>query len=46
VVATLDKADPQVLADGLPQLSKDSIEAESAHDRRQLAQWGSSRLKP
>jgi hypothetical protein len=46
VVATLDKADPQALADCLRQLPKDSIEAESAHDRRQLEQWGSSRLKP
>jgi hypothetical protein len=38
--------DPQALADCLRQLPKDSIEAESAHDRRQLEQWGSSRLKP
>lgn len=38
--------DPQALADCLRQLPKDSIEAESHHDRRQLEQWGSSRLKP
>ena len=38
--------DPQALADCLRQLPKDAIEAESAHDRRQLEPWGSSRLKP
>jgi hypothetical protein len=38
--------DPQALADCLRQLPKDSIEAESAHDRRLMEQWGSSRLKP
>jgi hypothetical protein len=38
--------DPQALADCLRQLPKDSIEAESAHDRRLMEQWGSGRLKP
>jgi hypothetical protein len=37
--------DPQALADCLRQLPKDSIEAESAHDRRLMEQWGSSQLK-
>jgi hypothetical protein len=36
--------DPQALAECLKQLPEDSIEAESGHDRRQLEQWGSSRL--
>jgi hypothetical protein len=38
--------DPQALADCLRQLPKDSIEAESAHDRRLMEQWGSGQLKP
>jgi hypothetical protein len=37
--------DPQALADCLRQLPKDSIEAESAHDRRLMEQWGSGQLK-
>lgn len=36
--------DPQALAECLKSLPEDSIEAESAHDRRQLEQWGSGRL--
>jgi hypothetical protein len=38
------KPDPQALAECLKQLPQDSIEAESAHDQRQLDQWGSSKL--
>jgi hypothetical protein len=37
--------DPQALADCLRQLPKDSIEAESAHDRRLMEQWDSGQLK-
>jgi hypothetical protein len=37
--------DPQALTDCLRQLPKDSIEAESAHDRRLMEQWGSGQLK-
>lgn len=37
---------PEALADCLRQLPQDSVEAESAHDQRQLEQWGSARLKP
>jgi hypothetical protein len=37
--------DPRELEECLKQLQADSIEAESANDRRQLEQWGSSRLK-
>ncbi len=37
--------DPQALADCLRQLPKDSIEAESAHDRRLMEQWGAGQLK-
>lgn len=40
----VDKPDPQALEDCLRQLPKDSIEAEEAHDRRQLEQWASPRL--
>lgn len=36
--------DPGAVADCLRQLTPDSIEAESADDRRQLEQWGSGRL--
>lgn len=35
---------PQELEECLKQLPQDSIEAESASDRRQLEQWGSSKL--
>jgi hypothetical protein len=38
-------SDPQALADCLRQLPKDSIEAESAHDRRLMEQWGAGPLK-
>ena len=36
--------DPQELEECLKSLPEDSIEAESAHDRRQLEKWGSGRL--
>lgn len=36
--------DPQALEECLKSLPEDSVEAESAHDRRQLEQWGSGRL--
>lgn len=36
--------DPQALQECLKQLPQDSIEAEQAHDRRQLEQWRSMRL--
>jgi hypothetical protein len=39
-----EKPDPQALAECLKQLPEDTIEAESAHDQRQLDQWGSSKL--
>ncbi len=35
-----DKPDPQALEDCLKQLPQDSIEAESARDRRLMDQWG------
>ncbi len=38
------KPDPQALEECLKSLPEDSIEAESAHDRRQLEQWGSEKL--
>ncbi|MBK6388270.1 MAG: energy transducer TonB [Rhodoferax sp.] len=42
--AVAGKADPQAVADCLKQLPQDTIEAESAHNQRQLEQWGSSKL--
>jgi hypothetical protein len=39
-----EKPDPQALEECLKSLPEDSIEAESAHDRRQLEQWGSEKL--
>lgn len=36
----VEKPDPQALEDCLKQLPKDSIEAESARDRRLMDQWG------
>jgi len=39
-----EKLDPQALEECLKQLPQDSIEAEAAHDRRQLDQWGSDKL--
>jgi TonB family protein len=39
-----EQQDPQALAECLKQLPQDTIEAESAHDQRQLEQWGSSKL--
>ncbi len=36
---------PEELAECLKQLPQDSIEAEAAHDQRQLEQWASDRLK-
>jgi hypothetical protein len=38
------RPDPREMEECLKQLQPDSIEAESANDRRQLEQWGSSRL--
>jgi hypothetical protein len=40
----IEKPDPQSLEDCLKQLPKDSIEAESARDRRLLEQWDFDRL--
>jgi hypothetical protein len=40
----VEKPDPQALAECLKQLPEDTIEAESAHDQRQLDQWGSGKL--
>lgn len=37
-------SDQKALEECLKSLPEDSIEAESAHDRRQLEQWGSGRL--
>lgn len=39
-----EQRDGQAMADCLRQLPQDTIEAESAHDRRQLERWGSDRL--
>ena len=39
----IEKADPQVLEDCLKQLPQDSIEAESARDKRLMDQWGTSK---
>lgn len=39
-----EKPDAQSLEDCLKQLPRDSIEAESARDRRQMDQWGSSKI--
>ena len=40
----IEEPDPQALEDCLKQLPKDSIEAESARDRRLLEQWDFDRL--
>jgi len=40
----IEKPDPQALEDCLKQLPQDSIEAESARDRRLLEQWDFDRL--
>ena len=40
-----EKLDPQTLEDCLKQLPKDSIEAESARDRRLMEQWDFDRLR-
>ncbi len=42
--APMDKPDPKALADCLKQLPRDSVDAEGAHDQRQLDQWDSPRL--
>jgi hypothetical protein len=39
----VEKLDPQALEECLKQLPQDTIEAESAQDRRLLDQWGSSK---
>jgi TonB family protein len=44
VAAPAKALDPQALAECLKQLPQDSIEAEAAHNQRQLEQWGSNRL--
>lgn len=41
----VEKPDPEALEECLRQLPQDSIEAESAHDRRLRDQWDSSTLK-
>lgn len=41
-----DEPDPQTLADCLKQLPRDSIEAETARDRRLMEQWGWSSSQP
>jgi hypothetical protein len=41
-----EKPDPQTLEDCLKQLPKDSIEAESARDKRLMDQWGWGSSKP
>jgi TonB family protein len=40
-----EQLSPEALADCLKQLPQDSIEGVTAHDQRQLDQWGSSKLK-
>ena len=42
--AAAEPPDPQALEECLRSLPEDTIEAESAQDRRQLEQWGSGRL--
>jgi hypothetical protein len=39
-----EKPDPQALEECRRQLPQDSVEAESAHDQRQLEQWRSNKL--
>ena len=39
-----EKPDPRALEECLRQLPEDSVEAEGAHDRRQLEQWRSNKL--
>lgn len=41
---TVEKPDPKALEECLRQLPQDSIEAESAHNQRQLEQWRSNKL--
>ncbi|MCE3270934.1 MAG: hypothetical protein K0S57_1331 [Ramlibacter sp.] len=40
----MKEPDPQELEECLRQLPRDSIEAESANDRRQVERWGSNKL--
>lgn len=42
--APTPSVDPKALADCLRQLPQDSVDAEGAHDQRQLDQWDSPRL--
>lgn len=42
--AQAEPLNPQSMADCMRQLPQDSIEAEAAHDRRQLEQWRSMKL--
>jgi hypothetical protein len=39
----VEKLDPQAMEECLKQLPRDTIEAESAQDRRLLDQWGSTK---
>ena len=41
-----ERPDPQAMADCLKQLPQDSIDAESARDRRVMDRWGSSKSGP
>jgi len=43
--APRETSEPMALEDCLKLLPQDSIEAEAAHDQRQLDQWGSSKLE-
>jgi len=40
-----EQLSPEALAECLKQLPQDSIEGVTAHDQRQLNQWGSNKLK-
>jgi len=40
-----EQLSPEALAECLKQLPQDSIDGVTAHDQRQLDQWGSSKLK-
>ncbi|MEO0047257.1 MAG: hypothetical protein RLZZ410_216 [Pseudomonadota bacterium] len=42
----VEPLNPEELAECLKQLPQDSIDAMSAHDQRQLVQWGSNKLSP
>ena len=46
VQPTQEAIEPEALAECMRQLPEDSVEAESAHDERQLERWRSQRLPP